>query len=589
MKPKNIFNKKEPLQLRQVLSILFITFILFVAILIIVPSFHFYKKQLIENISQGRIDTLSQVNSNMDKMKGEITTISDMFFYDETLQEMAGNDIIYKDTEKETEYLRSLDERIRKTLAHYSFEYEMQLLSDNGLRYSTDLEKLDDLEQYTNELWYYKAINSSEPLYWLSSLRTKYSTSKDCNYFSLLRFIKTSDSQIAGLLMINIPERFLYDTYQNLASDNGNIYVVDTQGQIISHTTESMIGHYFYKMPVFYELFGDRNSATIQKSGIPYLFSKYSTDDSSWIVVEEIPMSSILQPLYRIERSMILIALLVCVISILAAACISYAVSRPLTEVYAIMNEAQGGNFNVVFPRKGFAETQWIAEACENFVIRIVSLLNDIKKKEHIKRVTELHFLQMQINPHFMHNTLFSIKCMVDMGRSEEACRMIDALNSMLKNILNCKQQLVTVQEEVDTLQQYTYILQQRYTNSFTFKFLIDDDCKDQLILRFILQPIIENAVFHGFSNHRKNGVIVIRIKTEDRHIILKVTDNGMGISQEQIKTLLTLDSKDQHHIGLKNITSRLELHYQNDYKFEISSREGKGTTVQIKLPKYTI
>lgn len=242
----------------------------------------------------------------------------------------------------------------------------------------------------------------------------------------------------------------------------------------------------------------------------------------------------------------------------------------------------------MAFPRKGFAETRWIADACENFVIKIASLLNDIKKKEHLKRITELHFLQMQINPHFMHNTLFSIKCMVDMGRSEDACRMIDALNAMLKNILNCEQQLVSVQEEVDTLRQYTYILQQRYTNSFIFKFLIDDSCRELLILRFILQPIIENSVFHGFSNNKKNGIIVIRVKETKEHIILKVTDNGMGMAEEVIQEIMT-DDKKKNHIALRNIASRLELHYHNQAKFEISSTVGKGTSVQITVPKYTI
>lgn len=299
-------------------------------------------------------------------------------------------------------------------------------------------------------------------------------------------------------------------------------------------------------------------------------------------------MSSILQPLYRIERAILLIAFLVCVISILASSWIAAAVSRPLTEVYTVMVQAQNGNFNVAFPRKGFAETRWIADACENFVIKIASLLNDIKKKEHLKRITELHFLQMQINPHFMHNTLFSIKCMVDMGRSEDACRMIDALNAMLKNILNCEQQLVSVQEEVDTLRQYTYILQQRYTNSFIFKFLIDDSCRELLILRFILQPIIENSVFHGFSNNKKNGIIVIRVKETKEHIILKVTDNGMGMAEEVIQEIMT-DDKKKNHIALRNIASRLELHYHNQAKFEISSTVGKGTSVQITVPKYTI
>lgn len=584
----HIFRCKKTLGLKHILSILFITFILSVSALIIFPSFYFYKQQLIENISQGRIDTLSQVNSNINKIKDEIVTISDMFFYDEELNQMLYQKDIFKSPEKELTYIRSLDRKVRRTLAHYSFEYEMQLITDNGLIYSTDSEKMDEPPQYKEELWYYKAIGSAEQLYWLSSLRTSSSRLNDKNYFSLLRFIRDEDSRPVGLLMINIPERFLYNTYQNLTSDDGNIYLVDTDGQIISHTIESMVGHYFYKMPVFYELFGDKNSATIKKSGVPYLFSKYSTDASSWIVVEEIQMSSILQPLYRIERAILLIAFLVCVISILTSSWIAAAVSRPLTEVYTVMVQAQNGNFNVAFPRKGFAETRWIADACENFVIKIASLLNDIKKKEHLKRITELHFLQMQINPHFMHNTLFSIKCMVDMGRSEDACRMIDALNAMLKNIPNCEQQLVSVQEEVDTLRQYTYILQQRYTNSFIFKFLIDDSCRELLILRFILQPIIENSVFHGFSNNKKNGIIVIRVKETKEHIILKVTDNGMGMAEEVIQEIMT-DDKKKNHIALRNIASRLELHYHNQAKFEISSTVGKGTSVQITVPKYTI
>lgn len=580
----------KPLKLRQILSILFVAFILFVTILIIVPSFYLFKQQLIENISQGRVDTLSQVDSNLDKIKGEIITISDMFFNDESLNQMISSPNL--DESSKTEYnsiIKELDHKVRSTLSNYSFEYEMQLISENGILYSTDSSKRKDLPLYPNELWYYKAVNAKEPLYWLSSLRTKASTSNDRNYFSLLRFIKNEENQNTAILMINIPERFLYNTYSDLISESGNIYIVETSGQIISHTTESMIGHFYYKMPVFYELFGDSNSATINKSDVPYLFSKYTTEDSSWIVVEEIPMSTILYPLKKIQNAVMTIALLVCGISIIAATMVSWTISRPLTAVYASMNQAQTGDFNVTFPKKGFAETRWIAEACENFVVRIVSLLNDIKKKEHLKRVTELHFLQMQINPHFMHNTLFSIKCMIDMGKSEEACQMLDALNAMLKNILNCEQQLVTVQEEVDLLKQSSYILQQRYRNSFHIKFIIDEECNALLILRFILQPIIENSVFHGFTSNKEEKIIVVRVSCNESYITLKVIDNGCGMSPETLKQIMNSNGKDGHHIGLKNISSRLTLHYNNSAHFEISSRENKGTTVKITVPRYTM
>jgi len=391
--------------------------------------------------------------------------------------------------------------------------------------------------------------------------------------------------------MVTVPERSLYHTYESLTGESGNIYIVDAKGQMVSHSTPSMIGHFFYNMETFYELFEHSNNAIIEKLGENFLFSKYSAPESSWIVVEEIPMRIILAPLYQIRWTVAALTFGVLLFAILLSVVIGRTVSRPLSDVHQTMKEATGGNFNVRFKKRGFAEVQWIADECENFVVHIVNLLNDIRKKERQKRITEMHFLQMQINPHFMHNTIFSIKCMVDMGHSERACNMLDALNDMLKNILNTKDQLVSVKDEVHVLKQYGYILQQRYGDSFQICLHVSPYCENELLLRFILQPLIENSVFHGLSSSKQDGRIDINIFSDESQLCLEVSDNGCGMDQNTIDKLLSTSNENSggNHIGLPNVIARLNLHYNDRASFAIDSATGVGTVVKIRVPRYVI
>lgn len=586
------FHLKNMMKIKYALPFLFVILILTVTFLITILSYKLYQEHFIDNLSQEHINTLSQINSNVEKIKDEIITISDMFYNDAELME-----IIHSDSQtgadrysQNSAYVEALDERIHSTLTHYSFQYEMQLTAENGFMYSSDPTKINTLDMYKDELWYYNAESSSESLYWLPSIRIKASVAYDTNYFSLMRFIRSDSGAAAGLLMINVPESALYNTYENLISDNDeNIYLVDKNGQIVSHKDKFMIGHYYYKMSKFYELFNEKQTATIMKSDTPYLFAKFETAQSSWIVVEEIPFSSIRQPFIDITKRIFIAVFAICLFSIFIAIIVSSYISHQISTVCKAMEKARAGDFNVEFPQTGFNEIRVISSACENFIIQITNLLNDIKKREHIKRVTELRYYQMQINPHFMHNTLFTIKCMVDMDKKNEACKMIDALNAMLKNILKTEQKLTTVREEVDTLKNYVFILQQRYANSFHVQFSIDPQCEEMLILRFILQPILENSVFHGFPSTRKNGMIRVSICADNDNIRLTVKDNGEGIQPDILHKIMSCTDTDDKHIGLSNIRSRLHLHYGDAASFSIASRVGEGCEVTIIVPQYKI
>ncbi len=584
---KNIL--KTTIRLQHILSGLFILLVATGILLTALPSFHLFQNQLVIEMSKNRVDTLSQVSQNIENIRDEITIISDMFYNNETMQS-----ILYPaedmnlSLEEQTELLAELDQTIRTTLTHYSFDFEMQIFLLNGFTYSTHAENLEDINNYTDELWYYQADPDSNAgnLYWLSHLPLENNTT---NYVSLVRFITNSSGENIGCLMINVSEETLRNTYMSLIDEYNSIYIVDEDGRIVSHSTTSMVGRLFYDMKIFDTLFADSNYATIYKSAEPYLFSRYISTENNWIVVEEIPMDVVLSPLISIRNSIILISILVFICCIFLSSFLAWKVSMPLARVYDAMKQAQDGDFNVKFPQSGFAETRWISSACENFIIRIVDLLNAVKKEERQKRITELKFRQMQINPHFMHNTLFTIKCMIDMNRNDEACKMLDAFNEMLQDTLESNNLLVTVEQEIHTLQQYGYLLQQRYGSSFQIQYYVSPECEDLLILRFILQPIMENSIFHGLAHRNQEGLVTIDISCNAYFIFLHVSDNGCGMSKDKLNTILNADSSLGQHIGVNNVHSRLKLHYGDNANFEISSTENIGTTVSITVPRYNI
>lgn len=579
-------------KIKYILPSTFVLMIIMISSLIMWFYFHLYQKHFISNLSYEHVNTLSQISGNIDKIQAETITISDLYLNNDFFRDITydlSSDLSV-DPEMIYETFKQLDSSIRNTLTHCSFDYEIQFLGEKECYYSTDSKKLDTMKLYQDQLWYYDAISSNTDLYWLPSIKIGGALAYDNNFFSLLRFVKNNDGSIIGLFMINIAEDVLYNTYQDLITPNeGNIYLVSNQGQIISHKDKHMIGHYYYKMSTFYDLFEEKSSAIINKSDIPYLFSKYESTDPSWIIVEEIKFSSIQKPFFTITKTILLFVFATCFVCIIIALLISKYITSQISLICNAMNEASTGNLDIAFPNSGFYEIKIISNTCQQFIDQIIGLLNDVKKKEHIKRITELRFYQMQINPHFMHNTLFSIKCMVDMDRKLEACEMLDSLNSMLKNILNTDQKIITVKDEINTLKCYINILSKRYSDSFCVNYHIEEKCEEMLILRFLLQPIVENSIFHGFANQKKDGIIDITIQSNDTHIYLIVEDNGLGISPEILNTLNKDIHPNDRHIGLNNVKARLKLHYNDNAKFLIDTCVGKGCKITIVLPQYSI
>lgn len=575
-----------PTKLQTILTILFAGLLILSVSVISLLSFNLYKTELVTSFANSRMDTLMQISQNIEKDQKELVIISDLFYQNDTLvdylaasEKILSHEAFYRFVEKEKE-------KIDKALHYFDVNYELQVFSNNGLFYTSDLTQVETLLSFPKKQWYYYAKKNKNDSLWLTNISFNNKKEKK-NMVSFVRFIQNDQTDIVGAILINLDERNLNKRYSEIVTEETNIYLVDHEGKIVTHSIESVVGRLFYNMKVFDEYFKDKNYAEIEKTGEKYLYSRYISENNPWIVVEEIPMTSITNPLKAVSQSIFIIAMAVLITGIGLSIVSAYFVSKPLAIIAKSMHKAGQGDLRITFSELGCAETRDIARECQNFVQEIQELLEDIQIKEAEKRATELSFLQMQLNPHFMYNTLFTIKCMIDMGRHAQACETLDSFTDMLKKVLQINTPMITIADNIEYLDDYIFIMKQRYGENLTVIYDIEKGIENVYILKFMLQPIIENSIYHGFSQGiEENSEITLSIKTEGNHILIQVKDNGCGMSLETSNKIFTnMEEKRTKHIGLYNVYKQLELYYDHKAMITIESEQGKGTTVSITVP----
>ena len=240
-----------------------------------------------------------------------------------------------------------------------------------------------------------------------------------------------------------------------------------------------------------------------------------------------------------------------------------------------------------------------IDELSYNFndkIIRIKELIENIKIEQKNKKNTELWLLQTQINPHFLYNTLDTVVWMAEAGDSKKVVDMITALSSFLRIGLNKGKKFIQIREEIRHIESYLKIQKFRYDDILEYSIEIENSLYDMRILKLLLQPLVENALYHGIKYKREGGSIRIRGYEKDNNIILEVIDNGVGMDENKlnkIKAVIENTSLENSDIirtnggsfGLYNVAERIRLYYGNEYGLDIGSRENVGTTVTIILP----
>jgi two-component system sensor histidine kinase YesM len=266
---------------------------------------------------------------------------------------------------------------------------------------------------------------------------------------------------------------------------------------------------------------------------------------------------------------------------------VSSILSRPLHELAdAMENFEQDADHYAYQPIRGSREVHDLSASFDHMVVKIQALMAKVREEEVDLRKTELKALQAQINPHFLYNTLDSIAWMCEQGRSADAVQMVHALATLFRISISKGHELIPISKEIEHAESYLQIQKYRYKNQFEYTFDVDPACRDYLCNKITLQPIIENAIYHGLDLMVEAGAIDVQVRQDGDDILFSVADNGVGMTQEQADAMLHKEPGDRTGIGIKNVNDRLRIYFGEGYGLKITSELDVGTCVEIRMPK---
>ena len=585
-------NKLKKIFPNKIRNQLFVVYILtFTAIIIIISTvlIALLSNLMIDKIGASRLDLLKQIGERSNVVKNSSITISNLYKLNSSLISALTGKL---DATREKKIKVNLDDMKKNfdvVFSEVGIAFDVIVIGDNGFCYSSQAGDNYDFASLKNQLWYKSIFGKKDDITFISSFKDVFGVGKKQYVFSASRRILNSDGNEVGTLLINIDEVYLSDIYQSALNGTNVIYIIDSNGNIISHTNKDMRGMNFINVENFKKLYGENDFRLTKKSVGEYLISNYHDTQTGWTIIEEMPSSFVLSDVYRAYIIISIIIGICFLIALVISYLVAGKVSKPLLDLCDSLNQVKEGNFDVVSKVAGYDEINLLKSSFNGMAQEIKKLLEDIKNKEAYKRRIENDLLRAQINPHFLYNTLFSIKCLAETRRPEEVSEMISALIDFLKMTLRKDADLICLSEEFIITEKYLVLQQMRYGDKLSFEFEPDEKTTQCMVPALILQPIVENAIFHGIEAKNEMGIIVISSEIQNERLIISISDDGAGMNEDTLERVIdTCTNKEytrNESIGIANVSGRIKVDFGNEYGLHIESEAGIGTTVTIELP----
>lgn len=440
----------------------------------------------------------------------------------------------HKEEASDEHYMNRISRLIENTLSSDESLKSIVIISKDGKVFSNE-DNLDMSmsEDMMKEDWYVSAIHNEMPT--LTSARMqKFSMDKDLWVISLSQEILDAGGNNIGVVVIDIPytafEEYLMELH---LGDDGFAFILNEKDEVVFHLDPQ----YYVDSERQEELVDLKNSPVGYQNGDDRLVNQYQMSNTDWTLVGVCSVDSLV------------------------------IIKRQIMETVII-----GSVF--IF----------IGVVITSFILR--RLTAEIQQKETDIHHYEMNALYSQINPHFLYNTLDTIVWMAEFNQSEDVIKTTKSLAQFFRLSLNQGKELTSLGAEIDHVKQYLYIQKQRYQEKLEYEFIVDEDLLEHMVPKIILQPIVENSIYHGIRDLDDNGLITVTVKQNNNDIIIDVSDNGVGYNSED-ETISGLPKSNKTKlggVGLKNVHKRIQLFCGQTYGATIRSELNKGTTVTLKL-----
>ncbi len=578
--------KKKITYNRSIRNSIFIYFTitsLIAVFLIVISVYSRLSSQLSDTVKQENISLVNRVGSSMEVYLRNIMKLSDTIYYG-----------IIKNVNLSEE---SINEEM--TLLYNNNKdqvFNIALISKEGKPISVvpaaRFRKSFDVAQ---EEWFVNALNKTENIHFTRPHVQKLFEKGNNSYrwvISMSRAVEVTNggSTEQAVLLIDMAYQGIDSVLDEVSLGNGGYtYLMDSTGEIIWHPKFELIASGRVKE-------NNLIAATYSDGSIEEEFDNTArtvviktVGYTGWKLVGVIKGTGISLNTIKTRLFIVFVIFLIIFIVVLINSYVSFRVTDPIRELEKSVKKLEEGNLDADIYMGGSYEIQHLGKSVQDMKYRIKGLMQDIVTEHEEKRKSEFDSLQAQINPHFLYNTLDIIVWQIENEKQSEAVHTVTALARFFRLSLGKGKNIVTVKAEIDHVKNYLMIQHMRFKNKFDYEFEIAEDVLELSSLKLMLQPMVENAIYHGMEFMDGDGLIKIKAWREADELYLSVTDNGLGMTEDKVAMVLEGKSNSGNGrgsgIGVKNVNERIKLYFGEDYGLKIDSEPDVGTTIIIHLP----
>lgn len=579
-KGKRIF---ENTSIRYTIFIYFTVSALVAILLIGISLYSRLAGQLRATIQEENQAVITQVNRSVDSYLRTIMKLSDSLYYG-----------VIKNADLSSESVNSeitlLYDNNKDNISNIAL-----LSKDGELLEAVPAARLKSGMDVTKEAWFADTLERTDNLHF-SMPHVQYIFDNNENQYrwviTLSRAVEitrgTSTEQ--GVLLLDISYGSLQQLLDNITLGNGGyLYLINSAGELIYHPQMQLIGSGVAEENNLTAAgYRDGNCRERYRGEVRDITVK-SVGYTGWKIIGATPGKGF--SLNNLKTKLFVIFVLAFFLFILAIinAYISSRITTPIQELEKSVNALEAGDLDTEVYTGGSYELRHLGRSIGHMAGQIKVLMDDIVAEHESKRKSEFDTLQSQINPHFLYNTLDIIVWMIENEQKAEAVKVVTALARFFRISLSRGKSIITVRDEMEHVRNYLTIQQMRFKNKFTYEITAEPEVLDLASLKLMLQPLVENAIYHGMEFMDGDGLIEIRAYLEMDELRFSIRDNGLGMTREQASGLLgdrpPLASRRGSGIGVKNVNERIRLYFGEAYGLQIQSEPDEGTLIEIRLP----
>lgn len=490
--------------------------------------------------------------------------------------------------ESETDYIRSVLENVANSHREVAGIF---IATKEDLYVSTGMSRISR-DPFQNERWYREAAENPEEIQLISvvtgrNIVTNRSYSID-DVFSLAKAVQDPETgEVLGVILLDIRHDIIQSSINGVTiGEKGFVFVMDQEDNIVYTPVNGIVYRVNPKWVKAME------PMSVQIQGGSYQIRSELSPYTGWRTVGVFSMDEVMSSVNTIVYILFTCVIISLVLVVIVSFKFSRTLTNPIFKLKRLMKQAESGDLTVRFNFEHNDEIGELGQSFNHMIARIDQLIQMVYVEQENKRTAEMKSLQEQIKPHFLYNTLDTISWMARDYDAEDIVRLVDALTNMFRIGLSHGKDIITVKEEITHVSNYLYIQKIRYKDKLNYVIHVDESLYAIEVPKLILQPLVENAIYHGVKAKRGGGTITITGVPEGENLVFTVQDNGAGMPQEKVEELNRRMSErsvldEQKSFGLFYIRERIQLCYGTGYGVHVESALGEGTRVTITLPLY--